>query len=127
MAADGEHLVSMLNISRPLIVCLARSDGTLTPWQFPDSWEDGVVQVRSPTTIEHLRAYPSQTHTEEWKADYPRRHPKMQCVPVALEPTPLLMLGLNASRDSFEVVWDPHDIGGRIDPMRLLNFRREQN
>jgi hypothetical protein len=49
MAADGEHLVSMLNISRPLIVCLARSDGTLTPWQFPDSWEDGVVQVRSPT------------------------------------------------------------------------------
>jgi hypothetical protein len=108
MAADGEHLVSMLNISRPLIVCLARLDGTLTPWQFPDSWEDGVVQVRSPTTIEHLRAYPSQTHTGEWKADYPRRH-------------------LNASRDSFEVVWDPHDIGGRIDPMRLLNFRREQN
>ena len=81
MAADGEHLVSMLNISRPLIVCLARSDGTLTPWQFPDSWEDGVVQVRSP---EHLRAYAAQMRTEAWKADYLRRHPNKQHVSPAV-------------------------------------------
>jgi hypothetical protein len=33
---------------------------------------------------------------------------------------------LNATRDYYEVVWDPHDIGGRIDPTMLLNFRRAQ-
>jgi hypothetical protein len=121
MAAD--HVASTLNTSRQLIICLVGSDGTLTPWQFPDSWEDGVVQVRSP---EHLRAYAAQMRTEAWKADYLRRHPNKQHVPIAPESTPLLMLGLNATRDYYEVVWDPHDIGGRIDPTMLLNFRRAQ-
>ena len=121
MATD--HVARTLNTSRQLIICLVRSDGTLTPWQFPDSWEDGVVQVRSP---EHLRAHAAQTRTEQWKADYLRRHPNKQHVPIAPELTPLLMLGLNATRDYYEVVWDPHDIGGRIDPTMLLNFRRAQ-
>ena len=37
----------------------------------------------------------------------------------------LLLVGLNESRDCYEITFDPHDLGGQVDPMMLLNFRRK--
>jgi site-specific recombinase XerD len=34
-------------------------------------------------------------------------------------PPKLVLMGLNDNRDCYEVVYDPHDIGGDIDPMML--------
>jgi hypothetical protein len=112
-----------LDISAELVVC-AVHQGRLIPQHYPTSWEDAVTKVGTAEAHARLRAYADRTRTKEYQEEFLRWNPKRKYVDIASYPTPTLLMGLNADRDAYEIVYDPHDLGGQIDPMMLLNFRR---
>lgn len=112
-----------LDISAELVVCSVEA-GRLLPHYYPKSWEDAVTTVGTAEQHARLRDYANSTRTKEYEEQYFKLNPKRKYVDIAPYPIPKLLLGLNENHDAYEIVYDPHDLGGQLDPMMLLNFRR---
>jgi hypothetical protein len=106
-----------LDISHELIVCGVYG-GRPVPHTYPKSWEEAVI------TVDHSKPISEERRT--WPAERPSKK-FIGPMPFATRPNPnpVLLMGLNEARDAFEVVYDPNDLAGQIDPMMLLNFRRK--
>jgi hypothetical protein len=113
-----------LDISAELVVCSV-NNGRLLPISYPKSWEEAVIKVSTAEEHDRQRAYSDKTRTKEYQEEFLKQNPTRRYAYVAPYPQPTLLLGLNDARDSYEIVYDPHDLGGQVDPMMLLNFRRK--
>ena len=131
-----------LDLQYELIEC-GVLNGRLVERHYPKSWEEAVIEVaraqaqqryaeRRPLLEEWQRLLPERekeyaTQYEARKQDptlpKPARVPDAPYMPTI--PEKLVLVGLNDLRDCYEIVFDPHDIGGEVDPMMLLNFRRK--
>jgi hypothetical protein len=129
-----------LDTSKELLVCTVIEGRVVVDHcALADSWETCVMNVGSPKSlqaeIEKVTAYNADLPRvqleddaiiEAWNAENPDKKPKKSVTRHEQRlPVKRLVMGLNEPRDAYEVVYDPHDIAGEIDPMMLLNFRRK--
>ena len=134
-----------LDISSELIVCTVHG-GRLIPNSYPKSWEDGVMMVGTAEARKKSVDYATATNADYeqrltdyrermvaheaalamWKDNHEGPRPKPPQYPSKITVSPVtLLVALNEARDCYEIVYDPHDLGGLVDPMMLLNFRRK--
>ncbi len=113
-----------LDISAELIVCSVMN-GRLVPRHYPESWQSAVNLVGTAEEHARQRAHADETRTKEYEEEWRRANSKRKYFYPEPYPVPMLLMGLNEARDGYEIVLDPHNIGGEVDPMMLLNFRRK--
>jgi hypothetical protein len=112
-----------LDMTAELVICAVYA-GRLVQNRYPKSWADAVVEVDSSKPTPEARPNRPWKRGAPWCKIVTPRPRRPDASDTRPNPTPLVLLRLNAARDAYEVMYRPNDLGGLIDPTILLNFRR---
>lgn len=97
-----------------------------------DAWRERHQVPRTPSYVKETQ---STVGRKEWEvyneaadkakaAGDPEPQPKHNDYVLSQPVEQFVLVALNDTKESYEIVYDPHGLEGIIDPMMLLNFRR---